>query len=236
MMRILFILIRMIFWAPYCIVKFAQNAKNENMTWQERYDFLRKACIKSVKRGNITIETSGLENIPKEDGFIFFPNHQGMFDVLAFIQSCPRAFGFVFKKEISNIILLKQIIATTGSLAIDRKDLRQSMTVINDMTEAVKKGRNFLIFPEGTREREGNKLLEFKGGSFKSAQRAQCPIVPCALIDSYKPFDENSIKPVTVKLMYLKPMYYDEYKDMKTQEIAQEVKKRIEEAIASATS
>ena len=61
--------------------------------------------------------------------------------------------------------------------------------------------------------------------------KAQCPIVPCALIDAYKPFDQKSIKPVTVKIIYLPPIYYNEYKGMKTVEIAAEVKKRIEEAI-----
>lgn len=115
-----------------------------------------------------------------------------------------------------------------GAYAIDREDIRQSMTVINGMTEDVKNGKAFLIFAEGTRSRQGNKLLDFKGGSFKSATRAKCPIVPCALIDSFKPFDENSIKPVVVKLFYLPPMYYEEYKDMKTVEIAAEVKRRIE--------
>ena len=75
-------------------------------------------------------------------------------------------------------------------------------------------------------------MLEFKGGSFKSAQKAKCPIVPCALIDSFVPFDQKSIRPVTVKLYYLPPMYYEEYKDMKTTEIAAEVKRRIEAKIA----
>ena len=60
------------------------------------------------------------------------------------------------------------------------------------MAEEVKKGRNFIIFPEGTRSRQGNHTLEFKGGSFKAAMKAKCPIVPCALIDSFIPFDENS--------------------------------------------
>ena len=118
------------------------------------------------------------------------------------------------------------------SLAIDREDIRQSMQVINQMTEEVKKGRNFLIFAEGTRSKMGNKLLPFKGGTFKSAVKAKCPIVPCALIDSFKPFDENSIAPVTVKLIYLKPLYYEEYAGMKTTEIAELVKQRIETAIA----
>ena len=131
-----------------------------------------------------------------------------------------------------NVILLKQVSEALGSLAIDREDIRQSMKVIQEVTKQVKGGKNFLIFAEGTRSKEGNKLQDFKGGSFKSAVKAQCPIVPCALIDAYKPFDQKSIKSVTVKIIYLPPIYYNEYKGMKTVEIAAEVKKRIEEAIS----
>ena len=110
------------------------------------------------------------------------------------------------------------------------------MKVIQTMAEEVKKGRNFLIFPEGTRSRQGNQTLEFKGGTFKSAVKARCPIVPCALIDSFIPFDEKSIRPVTVHLYYLKPLYYEEYQNMKTTEIAEEVKRRIDETIAAHTA
>ena len=74
-------------------------------------------------------------------------------------------------------------------------------------------------------------LLPFKGGSFKAATKARCPIVPVALIDTYKAFDTGSIEPLTVQVHFLKPMYYDEYKDMKTTEIAAEVKRRVEETI-----
>ena len=55
--------------------------------------------------------------------------------------------------------------------------------------------------------------------------------MPCALIDSFKPFDENSVRPVTVKLIYMPPIYYEEYKNMKTVDIAVEVKRRIENTI-----
>ena len=51
------------------------------------------------------------------------------------------------------------------------------------------------------------------------------------LIDSFKPFDTNTISPVTVQVHFLEPMYYEEYKDMKTTEIAAEVKRRIEAVI-----
>ena len=187
---------------------------------------------RAIWGGNIKLEVHGLENIPEKDGFIFYPNHQGLFDSLTFYASCPKPFACVIKKEAKNIILLKQVNEATGTLAMDREDVRQSMRVIQQISEEVKEGRNYLIFAEGHRSREGNKVQEFKAGSFKAAQKAQCPIVPCALINCFIPFDVQSIRRVTVKLIYLKPMYYEEYKDMKTVEIAAEVKRRIVETIA----
>ena len=148
-----------------------------------------------------------------------------------FFYCAPKPFAFVIKKEAKNVILLKQAIQATGSLPMDREDLRQSMQVINQVAKEVQQGRNYIIFAEGTRSKMGNKLLEFKGGSFKAAQKAKCPIVPCALINSFVPFDENSVRQVTVKLLYLKPLYYEEYRHMRSNEIAEEVKRRIEEAI-----
>lgn len=230
-MRIALMVVRLFWKVPYYFLKIWWCGISNKISYENSFWAIQKITKKASRAGRVTIETHGTENIPKEDGFIFFPNHQGMFDVLVFLDSCPRPFSFVAKKEVRNIILLKQVIKALGAYAMDRDDIRQSMKVINAMTEDVKKGKNFLIFPEGTRSRAGNQLVEFKGGSFKSATRAKCPIVPCALIDSFKPFDENSIQPVTVKLIYMPPMYYEEYQNMKTSEIANEVKRRIEATI-----
>ncbi|MBQ7919607.1 MAG: 1-acyl-sn-glycerol-3-phosphate acyltransferase [Lachnospiraceae bacterium] len=232
MKRIALMVIRLILKVPYYFYSIWRCGKKKDITLEEAYATVKKVTKAANRAGRVTIESYGIENIPKENGFIFFPNHQGLFDVLVFLESCPVPFSFVIKKEASNIILLKQVIAALKSISIDREDIRQSMQVIQQMADEVKKGRNFLIFAEGTRSKMGNKLLPFKGGTFKSAVKAKCPVVPCALIDSFKPFDENSIKPVTVKLVYLQPIYYEEYSGMKTSEIADMVKQRIEAAIA----
>ena len=88
-----------------------------------------------------------------------------------------------------------------------------------------------MIFAEGTRSRQGNHPQEFKGGSFKAAMKAQCPIVPVALIDSYKSFDTGSIANLKVQVHFLAPIPYEEYQNMKSTEIAGEVKRRIEKTI-----
>lgn len=74
---------------------------------------------------------------------------------------------------------------------MDIKDVRQAMKIILEISEEAAKGKRFILFPEGGYDHNRNTVEDFKAGSFKSAVRAKVPIVPVALIDSYKVF--NSI-------------------------------------------
>ncbi len=234
MKRIVLMVLRNLFFVPYGWIKLCYYASHvDKYTMEQRYALLKLIDLRANRGGRIRIETHGVENLPKENGFIFYPNHQGLYDVLAIIEACPRPFSVVMKREVENIPFLKQVFACMKAYAIDRDDVKQSMKVIIQVSKEVMEGRNFLIFAEGTRSKKGNQLLEFKGGSFKAAMKARCPIVPVALIDSYRSFDTNSIRPLTVQVHFLEPLYHEEYEAMKSVEIAAEVKNRIESAIAS---
>lgn len=235
MKRITLMVIRLLYYLPYVFWKLRQLGHVEDYDEVTRYNFLRKIATKANKNGRVTIATYGVENLPKDNGYVMFPNHQGLFDSLAFLESHERPFSVVIKKEAKDVILLKQVIQVLQAQIIDREDVRQSMKVIMKMTEEVKSGRNYIIFAEGTRSRKQNEILEFKGGSFKSAMNAKCPIVPVALIDSFKAFDTNSIGKLTVQIHYLKPLYYEEYQGLKSLEIARIVEERIKEEIRSYT-
>ena len=232
MKRILLMVFRNFLLVPFAWCRLCYHASHtEKYSDEEQYALLKYITLRANRGGNVTIDVHGSENIPKKNGFMFFPNHQGLYEVLAIIEATPCPFSVVAKKEIANIPFLKQVFACMKAYMLDREDVRQAMQVIIDVTNEVKKGRNYLIFAEGTRSKNGNQLRDFKGGSFKSATKAKCPIVPVALLNAYKPFDTNTIAPVTVQVHFLKPMYYEEYKDMKTTEIAAEVKSRIEKVI-----
>ena len=232
MKRILMMVLRNILMVPYGWIRLCYRAAHVNKYSEENmYEFLTWIDLRANRGGNVHIDVHGIENLPEKDGFMFFPNHQGLYDVLAVIEACPRPFSVVAKKEVGEIPFLKQVFACMRAFLIDREDVRQAMQVIVDVAKEVKKGRNYLIFAEGTRSKNGNQVGSFKGGSFKSATKAQCPIVPVALIDSFKPFDTNTIKPVTVQVHFMEPLLYEEYKDMKTTEIAALVQKRIQEKI-----
>lgn len=227
---------RSLFNLPFWMIRIFQLCNIQKYNAHTRYAFLHKVVPIIIRRGRVKIHVTGLENLPSESGYVMFPNHQGLFDALAFIQTHERPLVTVMKKEIKDTILLKQIITMLQAEIIDRDDIRQSMKVIMNMTRRVKTGENFIIFAEGTRSRQGNSLLEFKGGSFKSAINAKCPIVPVALIDSYKAFDTGSIRKLTVQIHYLKPLYYEDYNGMKSVELAEKVSQIISEKIKIETS
>ena len=232
MVRILLMVLRNFWRVPGAWIKLCRYAKHtEEYPELEKWQHIQYILRLAVTSGNIDLQVHGVENIPKENGFLMYGNHQGMFDVLAIAATCDNPLAAVLKKELAEIPFLKQIIACTHSFAMDREDIKQSMEVIVNVIKEVKKGRNYLIFPEGTRSRMGNKLLEFHGGSFKCALKAKCPIIPIAFIDSFKVLDQKGCKPVTVQIHYLEPILYEEYKDMNTVELAALVRSRIEETI-----
>ncbi len=232
MNRIVTMVLNNLWVVPGAWFKLCKYAKHtDDYPEVEKWRHIQYILKKAITGGNIDLHVTGLENIPAENGFMMYANHQGMFDVLAIAATCDNPLGAVLKKELYDIPFLHQIAVCTKSYPMDREDVRQSLTVIQNVTEEVKNGRSYLIFPEGTRSKKGNEMLDFHGGSFRCATKSKCPIVPIALIDCFKVLDQEGSAPVTVQLHYLKPIPYEEYAGMKPAEVAVLVKERIQEKI-----
>lgn len=234
--RIALMVLKNLFIVPGAYGKLCHYAKHTDAyPEQEKYDHIRYIMQRAVQAGNIDLQVFGQEHIPTENGFLMCGNHQGLFDVVALVATYGGPLSCVFKKELGNVPLLKQIIACTKPFSMDREDVRQSLGVIQAVTKELQAGRNYLIFPEGTRSKNGNVMGEFHGGSFRCAVKAKCPIVPMAFIDSYKVLDQKGSKPVSMQIHYLKPITYEAYKDLKTVELAALVKDRIQQVIDANT-
>lgn len=233
--RIVYLFTRRFYKVPWLFRQLSKAGKSEKYTIKERYKIVKDVCNKVINYAHVNITCTGIKNIPKDNGFLITPNHQGLFDVLLLIDKCDTPVSVVMRKDLENVPLLKQVMKALDGKAIDRDDPRQGMKIIKEMSEEMSNGRNYVIFPEGTRSRNGNIPGEFKGGTFKSAVKIKAPIVPVALIDSFKPFDMKDTGEVSVQIHYLEPIYYEEYKDMKTLEIASLVKSRIVDKIEKET-
>ena len=184
MNRMLLMVLRNFWRIPGAYWKLCRYARHpEKYPEEETYRHIQMIMRWAATSGNVDLQVQGLENIPQKESFLLYANHQGMFDVVALAATCPRPLGAVYKKELRNVPFLKQVLTCTRSFAMDREDVRQSLTVIQNVVKEVAAGRNYVIFPEGTRSRNGNVMGEFHGGSFRAAMKAKCPILPLCFVD-----------------------------------------------------
>lgn len=234
MNRIALMILRNLPVVPGLWLRLCRYAKHtDRYPEAERWAHIQRIMKRAVRSGNVELVCTGRENLPGEPGYLLVGNHQGLFDVVAIAATHDTPLGSVYKKELEGKPFVRQIADCTGSFAMNREDVRQSLTVIQAVTRQLLAHRSYLIFPEGTRSRQGNRMNEFHGGSFRCAVKAKATIVPFAVIDSFRVLDQKGSRPVRVQLHYLAPIAYEEYQGMKTTEIAKMVRGRIAEAIAA---
>ncbi|MBO4823947.1 MAG: 1-acyl-sn-glycerol-3-phosphate acyltransferase [Lachnospiraceae bacterium] len=150
------------------------------------------------------IVVNGKENIP--DGAVLYtPNHRSIFDIIITYPLCKGQTGYVAKKETKKFPIFSWWMSLMNCQFLDRKDLRSGLKMINKCIDLVKKGSSICIFPEGTRNKGTDPLLEFHSGSFKIAEKTGCPIVPVCIINSSNVFENQfpKIKKTTVYVNYL---------------------------------
>lgn len=233
MVKFLYVIFMNLFRAPYMIPKMRYQANHpEKYSEKKRYNLVCHAITLMKRTGKICTKSYGEENLPREGGYIMYPNHQGKYDALGIMITHKNPCSFVMDKPKSNKILVSEIVDLVQGKRLDRTDVRQAMTVLNEVAEEVKEGRRYIIFPEGDYVfNNKNKMGTFKAGSFKCALKSKAPIIPVALIDSYKVFNSFTLGRVTTQVHYLRPLLYEEYKNLKTVDIAKIVQERIRKVI-----
>lgn len=207
----------------------------DRFTEEDRYKVAQKAVSIMQRNGFIHTDVYGTENLPKEGGYVMYSNHQGKYDTLGIMYSHPRPCTVVIDAYRSKLPITDTFIDLVEGCRLDKRDMKTQLKAILEIAENVKKGRRYIIFPEGGYDNNRNDLQEFMAGSFKCAVKAKAPIVPVAIIDSYKPFGINSLRKVKTQVHFLEPIYYEEYEGMRTVEIAKLVKSRIGQVIDAKT-
>lgn len=206
--------------------------QTETYSEKDCYEYIRYIVGLMQRTGHIGTEGYGMENLPKEGGYMMYPNHQGKYDAYGIVSVHENPCTVVMDKKKSYIIFIREMLDLLKGKRLDIEDNRQALKIIKEITQEVAEGRRYILFPEGGYAKDQkNSLGEFKPGCFKIVLKSKVPIVPVALIDSYKAFNSWQFTPVTTQVHFLDPIYYEEYKDMKTQQIAELVKERIQQKI-----
>lgn len=152
-------------------------------TWSEN-------LIKSVGGKETTITVKGQENIPTDTSVVFIANHQSFLDVPLMIGYAGRQAGFISKAEFSKIPIFADWMKLLQCIFLKRGNPKQSIKAMADGVENIKRGYSMMIFPEGHRSKS-SEVHEFHAGSFKLAYRAEVPIIPVTISNTYKMYEET---------------------------------------------
>ncbi len=163
----------------------------------------------------------GEENVPKDKAVMYVGNHTSFFDIVITYPRVPGLTGFISKISMAKFPILNIWMRRVHCLFLDRDNVKEGLKTILAAIEKVKSGISIFIFPEGTRNKTPETLLEFKGGSFKIAEKSGCPIVPVTLVNASDILEDHFpwVKKTKVVIEYGAPI------DMKA--LAPEDRKRI---------
>jgi 1-acyl-sn-glycerol-3-phosphate acyltransferase len=195
------------------------------------YETAKKWARSLLKIAGVTVSTTGNEKIPA-GSVLFVSNHQGNFDIPLLLGYVDKPKAFIAKIELLKFPLIRTWMTHMKCVFMDRSDVRQSLKVINQAADYLKKGYSMVIFPEGTRSK-GENLGEFKAGSLKLALKAKVPIVPVTISGSYKIMELNGfiIKPAHVEISIHDPISTDELTKEQATELPEKIREIIEKGL-----
>lgn len=200
-------------------------------TEEELYKFAMVIVRYLAKLARAKTIFTGHDNLPKEGGYIMYSNHQGKYDALGILLSHKNPCSIFWEKGSADKPITRQVSKLLKCKVISFSDMKGQMKALMALTEDVKAGRKYLVFPEGGYTDNKNTLQEFKSGCFACSLKSKTPIVPVAIYDSYKAMNSNTFEKVTTQVHFLEPILYEEYGGLKKNEIAELVKSRIEKKI-----
>ena len=146
-----------------------------------------------VRAADIRIEISGLEHVPTDRQCIFMCNHVSNLDPPVVLPLLPGRCSVLLKKELMRIPILGTAMRMGKFIPVERGSRRDAAQAsVAAAADALRSGLNILVFPEGTRAKDG-KLAAFKKGPFFLAQQTQAPIIPIALSGTEKMMRKGSI-------------------------------------------
>ncbi len=156
----------------------------------------------------IRLDVSGIEGIEKKKAYIFMSNHLSIIDGPLLFMLIPQYLRVILKKEAFRIPIIAQAMRQIGFIPVDRKRLKGGKESIDRASRMIReKGFSFLIFPEGTRSRDGE-LQPFKRGGVFLALNSRVDILPVTIKGTYEIMPKGSffIKKGKIRVAFHQPV------------------------------
>src|SRR5262245_27778772 len=155
----------------------------------------------------VSVEVTGLERLDPDQAYIFAPNHQSFIEVPLMVTYINRNPAYLAKKEVFKYPIFGYGIGLIGVVPVDRSNSASAVESAKLATTNLRRGKSYVVYPEGTRSRDG-RLLPFKKGAFMMAIDAGVPVVPVTVSGATRIMPKSQIKvfPSTVHITIHEPI------------------------------
>ena len=141
----------------------------------------------------VHVRVIGLSNIQPDKSYIYMANHQSNFDIPVLLGYLPVQFRWLAKAELFRIPVFGRAMLGAGYVKIDRFNQKSAFESISTAARRLKDGVSVMIFPEGTRSRDGS-IRKFKKGGFFMAIESGVPIIPVILRGTWPIMAKSSLR------------------------------------------
>lgn len=176
-----------------------------------RIDFLWRVSMFGSRMGirvaGLRVTVVGRERLDPAQTYLFMANHVSNLDPPLLVPLLGRRISVIGKIELFSIPLFGRALRLGGFVPVDRKQRDSAIQSVRQAVGVLKSGLSMLVYPEGTRSRDG-KLLPFKKGAFYLAEEAGVPVLPITMVGVHEacPKGKFNIKPGPVKVIFHEPI------------------------------
>lgn len=201
----------------------------KKIPFEKRYAYAQKWIPKYHRDFKVDIEVTGLENIPKDEGIFFVGNHEGKNDCLLTLHALKDfPATWLVNKDRAGGPFMSPLCKVFEAKLLDIHDLRSQVMLYKEMSNELKEGRRFIIFPEAGYDDNHNAMSEFHSACFEPVMLSKCTVVPFCLYDSWRVFEDPSKDTVHVGVHFLKPIRAEEYKNLNRRKLTALTQSRIQ--------
>jgi len=178
----------------------------------------------------LKVEIKGKENLEKGKSYVYCANHQSMMDIVILYRLFLH-FKWVSKKEIFKVPFLGWNMRLNNYLYLDRTSPSSQIKMMKDGEKLLNRGSSLMIFPEGTRSKDG-RIGKFRDGAFILSRKTGAAAVPVVIDGARDVFSDGTImyrRVYRMTIQILKPVEPDEAETPKA--LGRLVRSRIQEEL-----
>lgn len=139
-----------------------------------------------LRMAGIKVEAD-LSALDPKGHYVFMCNHQSLFDIpILFDVLRDYHMRFVAKESLFRIPIYGKALGNAGHISMNRENRRAAMRSLDEAVASAKSGISPLIFPEGTRNPDLEKLMDFKVGAVVLALKCGLPVAPLIMVGTGK--------------------------------------------------